>query len=119
LVTRAVRVLAVAAGLGAVLVGCSTSASAAKDVSISACTASPSGGHPVASGAIHNQSSKASSYTISVTFKDASGNRVSQGGAVVAKVSAGGTATWHVTGVTSAKGPVACSLGGVTRTLAP
>jgi hypothetical protein len=88
-------------------------------VSVTACQSSPSGGHPVAAGKIDNHSSDASTYALSVVFLDKSGNRVSEGGAAVAKVSAGSTATWRATGLTGAKGPLRCKLSSVTRTIAP
>jgi hypothetical protein len=102
------------------LTGCAASGkTAAKDVTIAACTASPTGGHPTASGQILNHSSKASAYTIHVKFKDASGNGEGDGVAVVAKVDAGSSANWHADGSLSAKGPLTCSLSSVTRNLSP
>jgi hypothetical protein len=102
----------------AVLAGCSASGSAAaKDVTISACTAGPAGGHPRADGRILNHSSKPSLYTIHVKFTDAAGNGVGDGLAAVAKVDPGTTANWQATDTLNAKGPVKCSLSSVTRTL--
>jgi hypothetical protein len=102
------------------LTGCAASGStAAKDVTITACTASPTGGHPTANGQILNHSSKASAYTIHVKFKDASGNGEGDGLAVIAKVGAGSTATWHADGSVSANGPLTCSLSSVTRNASP
>jgi hypothetical protein len=100
---------------------CSSSAKAAakKDVTITACAASPTGGHPTATGRIVNHSSKASLYAIHVKFTDASGNGVGDGVAAVAKVEPSATATWHATGTLNAKGAVQCSLAAVTRNLAP
>jgi hypothetical protein len=104
----------------AVMAGCSTSGStAAKDVTITACTASPTGGHPTATGKILNHSSKASLYTIHVKFTDSSGNGVGDGVAAVAKVDAGATATWHANGSLNAKGPLKCALASVTRNVSP
>ncbi len=98
------------------LTGCSASGStAAKDVTITACTASPTGGHPTATGQILNHSSKASLYTIHVKFTDSAGNGVGDGLAAVAKVDAGTRATWHASGTVNAKGPVKCKLSSVTR----
>ena len=49
----------------AAVTGCSASGStAAKDVTITACTASPTAGHPTAAGRIVNHSSKASFYAM-------------------------------------------------------
>jgi len=107
--------------LAVALAACSSSGSAAakKDVTITACTASPTGGHPAASGRIVNHSSKASLYTIHVKFADASGNGVGDGIAAVAKVEAGAQATWHAGGTLNAKGRVTCTLASVTRHLSP
>jgi hypothetical protein len=111
---------ATAACAVASLTGCSASGkSAAKDVTITACTAGPSGGHPTASGKIVNHSSKASLYTIHVKFTDSAGNGVGDGVAAVAKVDSGATANWHANGSLNAKGPVKCALSSVTRTISP
>lgn len=103
------------------LAGCSSSKSAAakKDVTITACTADPGGGHPTATGKILNHSSKASAYALHVQFKDSSGNASGDGVAAVASVQPNATATWHATGTVNAKGPVTCNLSSVTRTLSP
>jgi hypothetical protein len=104
----------------ALMTGCSSSGSkAAKDVTITACTASPTGGHPTATGAILNHSSKASLYAIHVKFTDASGNQVGDGVAAVAKVDAGDTAKWQADGSVDAKGKLKCTLSSVTRTVSP
>ena len=114
------RLMACSALVVVALTGCSTSsAGAAKDVSITACKASPTGGHPTASGSIKNHSSKASLYTIHVKFTDASGNGAGDGLAAVAKVGAGSTATWHATGTVNVKGQVTCKLSSVTRNVSP
>jgi hypothetical protein len=101
------------------LAGCSSSkqADAKKDVTVTSCTASPTGGHPTATGTILNHSSKASAYAIHVQFKDSSGNAVGDGVAAVAKVDPDTSATWHATGTVNAKGPVTCELSSVTRTV--
>jgi hypothetical protein len=116
---RSILLVGASALLLAALTGCSSSSSAAakKDVTISACTASPTGGHPAATGQILNHSSKSSLYTIHVKFADSAGNGVGDGVAAVAKVDPGTTATWHVTGTLNAKGPVKCTLSSVTRTV--
>jgi hypothetical protein len=118
------RLIVVTAGIATLLsmsvAGCSSSSDkAAKDVTITACTAGPSGGHPTASGRIVNHSSKASLYTVHVKFSDASGNGVGDGLAAVARVEAGATANWHANGSLNAKGPVTCKLSSVTRNLSP
>ena len=102
------------------LTGCSASGkTAAKDVIITACTPSPTGGHPTATGRIVNHSSKASLYTIHVKFTDSAGNGVGDGFAAVAKVDAGTTANWHADGSLNTKGPLKCALSSVTRTMSP
>ena len=72
------------------LTGCAASSkTAAKDVTVTACKPSPTGGHPTAAGHIVNHSSKASVYTIHVKFADSAGNGVGDGLAAVARVEAG------------------------------
>jgi hypothetical protein len=118
---RVLTTFCVAACWVAVLTGCSSSAKAAakKDVTVTACTASPTGGHPTATGTIVNHSSKASLYTLHVKFSDSAGNGVGDGVAAVAKVQPAATATWHANGTLNAKGALTCTLSSVTRTLAP
>jgi len=103
------------------LAACSSSAKSAakKDVTITACTSSPTGGHPTATGNIVNHSSKASLYTIHVKFTDSSGNGVGDGVAAVAKVDPGTSATWRANGTLNAKGPLTCKLSSVTRNAVP
>jgi hypothetical protein len=111
---------AVAIVVQGVIGGCTAAgSSAAKDVTVTACTPDPAGGHPVATGQIKNSSSKASSYIIHVKFVDAAGNGVGDGLATVGSVNAGGTATWRAVGTQSARGPLTCRLASVTRTVAP
>jgi uncharacterized lipoprotein YmbA len=118
---RLTTTLAITACGVAALAGCSSSSKAAakKDVTITACTASPTGGHPTATGTIVNHSSKASLYTLHVKFNDSAGNGVGDGVAAVAKVQPAATANWHLNGTVNAKGPLTCDLASVTRTLAP
>lgn len=116
---RFVAVAAAGACAIAVLTGCSSSSkSAAKDVTITACRASATGGRPTAWGGILNHSSKSSAYAIHVKFKDPAGNNVGDGVAAVAKVDSGTSAQWHATSTVSHKGPVKCSVS-VTRTISP
>jgi hypothetical protein len=118
----ALRRLCIAAvfALGALAAaGCTSSSSAAKDVTISGCNASPTGGRPTATGMIDNHSSKASTYAVTVSFYDSSGNRVSEGAATVGKVESGAVANFSAEGVASAKGPVTCKATSVVRTEAP
>lgn len=99
---------------------CSSAHTAAdSDVAVTACTADPSGGNPVATGQINNHSSKGSTYIIHVKFRDTAGNGVGDGVATVGKVDAGGTGTWRAVGTQSAAGPLTCALVSVTRTAAP
>ena len=105
--------------IGASLAGCTSSKTAAKDVSITSCKAGPNNGHPTAQGSIHNKSSDASGYLIHVKFKDSSGNGVGDGAATVAKVEPDATAKWRLTGTLNVKGPVNCELGTVKRTAVP
>jgi hypothetical protein len=121
---RPLRFLGAPAGVIAVVLAftaCSSSAKTAakKDVTVTACTASPTGGHPTATGKIENHSSKPSLYTIHVKFTDASGNGVGDGVAAVAKVDPGTTATWRANGTLNAKGPLTCTLSSVTRNAVP
>jgi hypothetical protein len=116
---RLIRLVGASAMMVAILGGCTSSKTAAKDVTITACKASKTGGHPTAGGRILNHSSKASLYTIHVKFADSSGNGVGDGVAAVAKVDPGTTAKWHATGTLDAKGPLKCTLSSVTRNAAP
>jgi hypothetical protein len=95
------------------------SSGAKDDVSITTCEPASGGGKPTASGQIDNPTSKDSNYTIRLDFVDAAGNTVSQGATSVRDVAAGGTASWELTGVRSAEGPVHCELTGVSRTHLP
>ena len=116
------KALVAVAGLVCLLAitGCSSNSKAAsKDITITACTASRTGGHPKASGTIHNHSGKSSVYTIHVKFKDSSGNSVGDGFTAVAKVDPGTAAKWDLTGDFNAKGPLKCSLDSATRNAAP
>jgi hypothetical protein len=119
-VRRLVVLVGASACAVAALSGCAASGStAAKDVTITACTPGPTGGHPTATGRIMNHSSQASLYTIHVKFTDSAGNGVGDGLAAVAKVDAGSTANWHADGSFNAKGPLKCALSSVTRNAAP
>jgi hypothetical protein len=105
--------------VGGLLAGCTSSKTASKDVTITSCKASPSGGHPTATGTILNHSSKSSGYTIHVKFKDSSGNAVGDGVSLVKKVDPDETAKWDATGTLNAKGPVNCELESVKRAAVP
>ncbi len=110
---------AAAACLLVAFTACSSSSSAKKDVTITACKASPTGGHPSAAGTIVNHSSKSSVYTIHVKFKDTSGNDGGDGIAGVAKVDPNTSAKWSATSSLSNKGGVKCSIASVTRNAIP
>jgi hypothetical protein len=92
---------------------------AAADVKVTSCTGDPGGGRPKAEGTIKNGTSKDSAYAFRVTFTDSSGNKVSDGAVTVAKVDAGGDATWDTSGVARAKGDVKCDVENVSRTAVP
>lgn len=115
---RPFPVLAVTAALGAlVATGCSSSSNkVSSDVSVTACRADPSGGHPTAEGTIVNHTSKASAYAFRVSFADSSGNESSQGAVAVGNVEPGATAKWTSDGATSAKGPLTCKVTNLART---
>lgn len=115
----ALFVLAIGLPVAALSAGCTSSATAAKDVAVTACNADPGGGRPTADGTIVNHSSKASTYVVNVNFYDTSNNKVSQGAATVGKVEPGATANFHLQGLASAKGPLTCKVGTVNRTQAP
>jgi hypothetical protein len=89
------------------------------DVAVRACNPDAAGGEPRASGEIVNHSSKTSNYAITIEFNDPQGNQVSEGATAVNDVEAGERATWELTGVRDAKGPVVCEVGSVTRTHLP
>ena len=100
--------------------GCSSNKkNASADVTVTGCNADPGGGRPTADGEIKNHSSKDSAYAFRVTFTDSSGNKVTDGAVSVAKVDAGGTASWHADGVTGANGPLTCKVTNVARTAVP
>ena len=73
-----------------------------------------SSGNMQASGTITNHSSNASTYTISVSFRQ-NGAEVGNGSDVVPRVSADGTATWTVNSVTTADGSFSCKITDVER----
>src|SRR5436190_2150337 len=92
---------------GGLIVGCTSSKTAAKDVKITACKSSPTGDHPTAQGTIKNNSSKSSAYLIHVKFKDSSGNGVGDGAATDA----------HDVSKSSRNASVARSYGGATSVI--
>ena len=112
-------VLAVIVALVLVLLIKGTSSkSAEKDVTVTACR-SNGDGKPTASGTIVNHSSKTSNYVIRLAFTDAQGNTVSEGVAPVKSVGVDKTAKWDLTGDRDVKGSVQCDLAGVSRTHLP
>ena len=114
-----IAVLLVAAVVVAAIIvfaGNNGSTSAKSDVTVQACSADPGGGRPKAGGQIVNHSSKASNYVIRLKFTDAQGNSLSEGASAVKDVAPNATATWDLTGVRDAKGPVKCEVTGVSRT---
>ena len=112
-------VLAVIVALVLVLLIKGTSSkSAKKDVTVTACRANGKG-KPTASGTILNHSAKTSNYVIQLAFTDAQGNTVSEGVAPVKSVRANEKATWDLTGDRDVKGSVQCNIAGVSRTHLP
>jgi hypothetical protein len=114
LVVAAVVVVAVV-----VFAGNNSSHPPKNDVTVQACNADPGGDKPTASGQIVNHTSKASNYVIRLKFLDAQGNQVSEGVSAVKNVERGATASWTLTGIRNAKGPVRCAVTGVSRTHLP
>ena len=114
------RLTAIAVLGGLAVLGCSDGSSDPEtdDVKVTACNAVPND-KPVAQGTIVNSTSKASGYTFRVRFLDPARNEVSQGTTGVARVDAGGTASWTLRGATSANGPLTCEVTNVTRTAVP
>lgn len=115
---RFLPVLAAAFTLTA-LAACSSGHDLTGDATVSSCNASPNGDQPTAAGQVVNRSSKGSGFLLRVGFYDSSGNRVSDGGDTVNGVDPGQSAPWHVTGVSSAKGPLTCKVMSVSRYVAP
>jgi hypothetical protein len=112
-------VLAVVVAVVLVLVFKGTSSkSAKKDVTVTACR-SNADGKPTASGTIVNHSSKTSNYVIQLAFTDAQGNTVSEGVAPVKSVGVNKTAKWDLTGDRDVNGSVQCNVAGVSRTHLP
>ncbi|MGH9124271.1 MAG: FxLYD domain-containing protein [Acidimicrobiales bacterium] len=100
------------------LAGCTSTASAEKDVMTTTCTVGANG-RPTVMGTVDNHTSKASTYVIAVGFYDSAGNRVSDAGASLGKVEPSQTATFVASGTAKANGPLTCKLLSVTRTVAP
>lgn len=98
--------------------GCTSSATAKQDVTVTSCAVGASG-RPTATGSVDNHSSKASSYAIAIGFYDSSGNRVSDGAASLARVEAAQTATFSADGTAKANGPLTCKVLSVARVVAP
>lgn len=118
-VLASLLLLAVIAAVVLVLVFKGTSSkSAKKDVTVTACRAA-GGDKPKASGRILNHTSKTSNYVIRLKFTDPQGNTVSEGAAPVQSVDADKTAKWELTGDRAVKGSVRCEITGVSRTHVP
>lgn len=101
------------------LTACTSNKAAEKDVTITACRDDPGGGRPTADGTVVNHSSKASTYILTISFRDSSGNKVTDGGATLGKVEPGATAVFHATGVAGGKGPLTCKVTTVNRGVSP
>ena len=111
--------LTVTAALGATLLaGCGGGSSKAPidDISVTRCDPDSAGSKPMAEGTIRNNTTKPSGYTFRVRFLDPSGNEVSQGASVVARVEPGATVGWRLEGGTSAKGALNCQVDNAART---
>lgn len=114
----ALLVLAVIVAIVLIVVVRGTSSKSAKrDVTVTACNAADNS-KPHAAGTILNHTSKTSIYVIRLKFVDAQGNTVSEGVTSVKSVDPNKTATWQLTGDRGAKGPVRCDTG-VSRTNLP
>ena len=105
--------------IAAVVVFAKDDSSAKRDVTVQACNADPAGDKPTASGQIVNHSSKTSDYIVRLKFTDAQGNQVAEGFNGVKSVAPSASATWTLKGDRGAKGPVKCTVTGVTRTHLP
>jgi len=105
--------------IAAVVVFAKDDSSAKRDVTVQACNADPTGDKPTASGQIVNHSSKTSDYVVRLKFTDAQGNQVAEGVDGVKSVASGAGATWTLKGDRDARGPVKCTVTGVTRTHLP
>ena len=112
-------VVAVAASSSSKPGGGTTAHPASADVSISSCGSDPTLGIPQAKGTILNHSSGKSNYTFTVSFLNAAGTVVAQGGGIENDIAAGQSATFTVTGDSQAKGQITCKIVDVTRFAAP
>lgn len=84
------------------------------DVSTDFSCTTDSSGNMQASGQITNHSSKASSYTITVSFRK-NGAEVGTGGDLLSSVDAGASATWTANSLSSADGSFTCKITDVER----
>jgi hypothetical protein len=119
-VGRLIGLLIVAAVIAAAVIVFAKSDSGAKrDVTVQVCNTDPSGDKPIASGQIVNRSATTSNYVIRIKFTDAQGNQVAEGINGVQSIAPGTTATWALKGDRVVKGPVRCTVTGISRTHFP
>ncbi len=85
------------------------------DVRITSCTVDSATRQATARVEIHNHSSKASTYGVSVEFVAANGTRVSEGGTLSSTVAPGQTVRTEVGGVDRVAQKVTCKVTDVTR----
>lgn len=87
----------------------------ADDVKVTSCTVNSATQQATARVEIHNHSSKASTYAITVEFVAASGTRVSEGGTLSSTVAPGQTVRTDVGGADRVTQKVTCKVADVTR----
>lgn len=87
----------------------------ADDVKVTSCTVNSATQQATARVEIHNHSSKASTYAITIEFVAASGTRVSEGGTGSSTVAPGQTVRTEVGGVDRVTQKVTCKVTDVTR----
>ena len=89
------------------------------DITVTSCVPGTETDKPHAIGEVRNSSAKTSSFFITIEFHDSAGNRVSEGVDTITDVEPGTAASFDITGIADAKGPLTCEVGTVRRTAAP
>lgn len=87
----------------------------ADDVKVTSCTVDSATRQATAGVEIHNHSSKASTYAVTVEFVTANGTRVSEGGTLSSTVAPGQTVRTEVGGADRVTQKVTCKVTDVTR----
>ncbi|MFC8245701.1 hypothetical protein [Streptomyces chartreusis] len=87
----------------------------ADDVKVTSCTVDSATRQATARVEIHNHSSKASTYAVTVEFVTANGTRVSEGGTLSSTVAPGQTVRTEVGGADRVTQKVTCKVTDVTR----